>query len=282
MAKRKAETDGIVNTKRKRVVLSIETKVQIKKKLDEGTTVKNLCDTYNVGSSTIYDIKQKKKDILKFYGDAEHPNLLSERKTMHQSKNDDVDKVLMEWIRQRRSENFPLNRNIIMAQARKFYEESNLENNCDYSHGWFNRFKQRHGLKLLKISGEKAVADTESAENYVDYVMDLIKRENVSLEQIFNADETALYYKYVPNHTYVTASEQSPSSGLKESKLRVTLLGCANAAGTCKIKLTVIGKSQKPRCFKNIKIFPVNYKANKTAWVTRELFIEWFKHPICA
>ena len=49
-----------------------------------------------------------------------------------------------------------------MAQAKKFHEELKLENNCDYSHGWF---KQRHGLRLLKISGEKAAADTESAEN---------------------------------------------------------------------------------------------------------------------
>lgn len=43
----------------------------------------------------------------------------------------------------------------------------------------------------------------------------------------------------------------------------MTLLSWPNAGGTCKMKLTVNGKSKKPQCFKTIKIFPDNYKANK-------------------
>ena len=39
-----------------------------------------------------------------------------------------------------------------------------------------------------------------------------------------------------------------------------------------KRKLLVIGKSKKPRCFKNIQTLPVNYKANKKAWMTSKLF----------
>ena len=163
MAKQLAVDVG--TEKRKKIVLSIESKVKILKKLHEGSSIKSLCTTYNIGKSTIYDIKKNKEELLKFYRDADEPNLLAKRKTMHYGKNEDVDKVLMEWIRQRRSESFPLNRNIIMAQAKKFHEELKLENNCDYSHEWFNRFKPRHGLRLLKISGEKAAADTESAEN---------------------------------------------------------------------------------------------------------------------
>lgn len=70
------------------------------------------------------------------------------------------------------------------------------------------------------------------------------------MEQIFNADETTLYY-YVPQHTYLSTNDKLPSSGLNESKQRVTLLSCVNAAAvTCKIKLTVIGKSKKHYSFK--------------------------------
>lgn len=85
--------------------------------------------------------------------------------------------------------------------------------------------------------------------------------------------KTALHYKYAPKHTYVSSNEGSPCSGLKESKQRATLPACANTASTCKIKLMVIGKSKNPQCLKNIKNFPVNYKANKTAQVTKKLFI---------
>lgn len=43
------------------------------------------------------------------------------------------------------------------------------------------------------------------------------------------------HYKYVPKHTYVSENKESLSSELKESKQRMTLLACANAAVIYKI-----------------------------------------------
>ncbi|GBL78055.1 Tigger transposable element-derived protein 4 [Araneus ventricosus] len=42
-------------------------------------------------------------------------------------------------------------------------------------------------------------------------------------------------------------------------------------------KLTVIGKSQKPRCFKNVKKDPVDYKSNIKAWMTSNLFQKYLR-----
>ncbi|XP_016659158.1 tigger transposable element-derived protein 4-like [Acyrthosiphon pisum] len=42
-----------------------------------------------------------------------------------------------------------------------------------------------------------------------------------------------------------------------------------------KRKLMVIGKSQNPRCFKGVKTLPVDYKANKSAWMTAAIFKDW-------
>ncbi|GFU91956.1 uncharacterized protein TNCV_3765811 [Trichonephila clavipes] len=44
--------------------------------------------------------------------------------------------------------------------------------------------------------------------------------------------------------------------------------------GSEKITPLVIGKSAKPRCFKGINSFPTNYRSNKKAWMTTELFNE--------
>ena len=49
----------------------------------------------------------------------------------------------------------------------------------------------------------------------------------------------------------------------------------ANLTGREKLLLIVVGKSQKPLAFRNVLHIPVNYKANKKAWMTRELFTEW-------
>jgi hypothetical protein len=46
-------------------------------------------------------------------------------------------------------------------------------------------------------------------------------------------------------------------------------------SGTEKLDLFVIGKSAKPRCFKNVKSLPVIYKSNKKAWMTSKLFEEY-------
>ena len=52
------------------------------------------------------------------------------------------------------------------------------------------------------------------------------------------------------------------------------MVGC-NADGSEKLPLLVIGKSLKPRCFKNVKKLPVEYRANKRAWMTSKIFTEW-------
>ena len=38
--------------------------------------------------------------------------------------------------------------------------------------------------------------------------------------------------------------------------------------GSKKLPLLLIGKSANPRCFKNVKNNPIEYLANKKAWMT--------------
>ncbi|XP_050527813.1 tigger transposable element-derived protein 6-like [Daktulosphaira vitifoliae] len=42
-----------------------------------------------------------------------------------------------------------------------------------------------------------------------------------------------------------------------------------------KKNLLVVGKSKHPRCFKGVKSLPVDYSANKNAWMTQEIFSQW-------
>lgn len=91
---------------------------------------------------------------------------------------------------------------------------------------------------------------------------------------MYNADESGLFWKVLPNKTLAHSGEKS-APGRKVSKERITFMPCSNASGSHKLKLLVLGKSMKPRAFKNVHI-PVSYKGQRRAWVTREIFIEWF------
>ncbi|GFU83477.1 tigger transposable element-derived protein 1, partial [Trichonephila clavipes] len=66
---------------------------------------------------------------------------------------------------------------------------------------------------------------------------------------VFNADETGLYWKKLPNRTYI-AKDEKTASGHKASKDRVTLLLCSNASGDRMLKPLLINKSLRPRALK--------------------------------
>jgi hypothetical protein len=66
-------------------------------------------------------------------------------------------------------------------------------------------------------------------------------------EDVFNADETALFWRVLPNKTLHFKGDKC--SGGKRSKERITVLLVANMAGTEK-QLLAIGNSANPRAFK--------------------------------
>lgn len=266
---------SVKGEKRKHNSLTITKKVELLRKLEKGTSISNLCKEYNVGKSTIYDLKNKKNELFKFFAEADSPLGMEKRKTMRTAQHENVDKVMIEWFRQRRSEGVPLTGLMLMEQAKVFHKSMNLSTPCEYSTGWLRNFKNRHGIRQLSICGERGAADHEAAENFVDEFAAIVEREHLTPEQIYNADETSLFWRYLPNKSLCAANEKTPS-GIKHAKERLTVLACANASGTHKLKLLVIGKFAKPRALKNVHALPVHYKYNKRAWITREITKDWF------
>jgi hypothetical protein len=57
---------------------------------------------------------------------------------------------------------------------------------------------------------------------------------------------------------------------------KITVLLRVNSDGSDKHVPTVIGKSPKPRCFKDIKKLHSKYHANNKAWMTTDFFLFMF------
>ena len=87
---------------------------------------------------------------------------------------------------------------------------------------------------------------------------------------IYNADETAFFYKLMPNKTLEFKGNKC--FGGKSSKERITALLCTNSTGMDKLKPFIIGK---PRCFKGVQHLPCEYRHNTKAWMTSVVFEEW-------
>lgn len=99
-------------------------------------------------------------------------------------------------------------------------------------------------------------------------------------EQIYNADETGLYYKMLPQRTLAVKTDVHKTEGFKASKERLTPLFTVNKTGSHKLKPLCIGKFGKPRCFHhvNMNMLPLKYSHSKNAWMTGAIFADWFHH----
>ena len=89
--------------------------------------MKMIQEEYNVGKSTIYDLRSDKEKILQYAAECESANLMKNRKTMKPAKFDELDRVLYEWFKQRRSEGIPISGFILREKAREFHQTIDLE-----------------------------------------------------------------------------------------------------------------------------------------------------------
>ena len=126
------------------------------------------------------------------------------------------------------------------------------------------------------MSGDSGGVDQEVVKTWKQRLDSLINE--YSFDDIFNCDETGLFYEALPTKSLVQKGDSS--HGTKVPTDRLTILLCSNMSGTEKLIPMMIGKSKKPRCFKNIKYvseLPVTWKNNKKAWMNTTMFDEWLK-----
>ena len=103
--------------------------------------------------------------------------------------------------------------------------------NCEFSEGWFARFKARYNLKNVIFNGEANSANKEAIPPFNKELLQVISdNNNYSLKQIYNADETSLYWKKMQGRSFVSEKERRPT-GFKMQKDRVTLLLTDDASG---------------------------------------------------
>ncbi|CAK9796178.1 Tigger transposable element-derived protein 1 [Anthophora quadrimaculata] len=121
-----------------------------------------------------------------------------------------MERALMIWLEDCVAKKIPINGNLIKQKALKIYEHlrnighsyAGQENHSFVaSKGWFEKLKKRYTLHNIKFQGEQASADAEAAENYKLELARIINEGGYSSDQIFNADETALYWKKLPSRT---------------------------------------------------------------------------------
>ncbi len=257
--------------KRKRTDFTLKEKKEIidaaKKESNQSKLAKEISKKWGVEvkRTTVKGILSK-KDAIEAAINAGVP---SKRMKLTQAHDPKLDEGVLMWLKQARGQNLPVSGNLIKEKAMKLAELMHIPNFMA-SDGWLDNFKKRHGITFKTVQGEAGAVDSQSLLEWQQQVLRPLLGQ-FSADDVFNLDETGLFWQLLPNKTMAFRGERC--TGGKKSKQRITLLVGANMSGSEKFPLLVIGTSKRPRAFKNKEI-PVTYKANSKAWMTTELFEE--------
>jgi hypothetical protein len=256
-----------MSLKRKCNSLTIEEKKLVLEAVDRGDKrKKEVAAQFKIPGSTLSTILKDRDKILS------SPSNAKKVKRFRQAEHPELEKCLFTWFVQCREKQVPISGPVLQKKAEQFARKMNIPiENFAASNGWLGNFKKRHDLHFKSVCGESAAVDTEKCDAWKSELPTLLK--NYRPEDTFNADETGLFFKCLPNKTL--ALKNDDCHGGKQSKERITVLLCTNMTGTEKLTPLVIGKSKKLRCFVNVKSLPLQYMANKKAWMTIEFFDDW-------
>ncbi|XP_064462536.1 tigger transposable element-derived protein 6-like [Ornithodoros turicata] len=254
---------------RKRKALSLDMKMEMLRAVDGGMRKKDVAEKYGIPANSLSTILKARENIENsFYEQA----MCGSRKKLRKCSFPDVEEALLAWFKDLRARNLPVSGALLQKKAMDLaFLLGHKEEDFSASSGWLHRFKARHEITCHVASGESSAVDRDSCEKWMEKVAPLLQEYDE--KDIYNADETGLFFKLLPERSLAVKGETC--HGGKRSKDRLTVLCAANMDGSDKRKLVVIGKSKNPRCFKGIQRLPVEYYANKKAWVTSQLFEQW-------
>ncbi|XP_029040190.1 jerky protein homolog-like isoform X1 [Osmia bicornis bicornis] len=265
-------TSGTNSIKRKvSTNLTLQKKLEAVRKKDAGLSTIEIAMEYNISETTVRRwIREREK--------LEKHSLSLTSKRLRLSPVEKVNQALTIWFHGEQKRNNALTVIQVKAKAQEFFQRFGGSESFKASDGWYRTWKFRNGIRSIAPSGEPSSTNTKAANQFTTEISELIDKENLTLYQIFNADETELYFKMMPNRSSIVKTEhQLP--GHKKINDRLTVMACCNANSSFKMPLLVIGKHQKPAAMKHIapQLLSVKYTNQKNSWMSAIIFERWFR-----
>jgi hypothetical protein len=186
-----------------------------------------------------------------------------------------LDEKLFEWQQRHQDAGFPITGPLLRLKAieywRKIPEYAELPVPA-FSDGWLTRFKTRHSLRYHSFHGESASvpASIHDEMKPIQAICDQYQPQD-----IYNMDETGLYWRRMPNGGLSTDSH----AGQKKDKTRISIAVATNATGSDRLPLWLIGTAKTPRALRGVNMRAIGciWRWNKKAWMRSGIMGEWFR-----
>jgi hypothetical protein len=122
-----------------------------------------------------------------------------QRKSLKQSPFEELESLLAAWFKRARSSNAVISGTLLREKALHIATRLGIED-LKASNGWINSFKQRHSVVYKTVSGKCKSVDPSTVEEWrKEQLLKIF--ESYEPKNIYNADETGLFFRLPPNKT---------------------------------------------------------------------------------
>ena len=194
-----------------------------------------------------------------------------------------VDEACCGWFCQQRYKGASVSGVLLQEKAHSFFMRLYPDDDPQSfkgSTGWLTKFNKCHGINSVQLRDEILSSDLSAVDPFCEELAKVIAEEGYSRDQIFNADDTELWWRMTPSSS-LSSGGATRAANFKKAQDCETLLACANTSGIHRLSMVFINKNVKPRCFKHMDIstLPVHYCLQKKSWMDCSIFSEWFLPP---
>ncbi|XP_037521813.1 tigger transposable element-derived protein 4 [Rhipicephalus sanguineus] len=210
----------------------MEKKAAIIKQVQSGRSQAEVGREFGISKQTVSDFIKNKAKILEVAAKSTGAG----KKNASHGVYPQLEEALLVWLSAMIAKKIPVSGDILKQKAEVFALQMNVKD-FKFSDGWLRNFKSRNDLKFKKMCGESGAVNDSVVAEYRDGKLQSLLQQ-FPPNDIFNCNETGLFYKLLPEKTLAFAGD--PCHGGKHSKERLTVLVGSNMSGSEKLPLLVI------------------------------------------
>ncbi|KAM5262120.1 general transcription factor II-I isoform 10-T10 [Hipposideros larvatus] len=229
--RKNSDVGNLYMPKRSRKVLPLSEKVKILDLIrEEKKSYAEVAKIYSKNESSIREIVKKEKEIRASFAVA--PQTAKVTATVRDKCLVEMEKALSLWVEDMNRKRVPVDGSMLRQKALSLYEdfskgssERNDTKPFTASKGWLHRFRNRFGLRNVKITAEAASADEEAAVTF-PAELKLIKEEGIMAQVAMSTlpveDEESSESRMVV--TFLMSALESMCKELAKSKAEVACI----------------------------------------------------------
>ncbi|XP_036320191.1 tigger transposable element-derived protein 4-like [Rhagoletis pomonella] len=218
----------------KKKLLSIKEKMEIINVFEkEKLSVRGIAKRFNIGKTQAAEINKNKEKIRSKW---ESGSNVHQKRSFLKEGGSDIDRMCFDWFAKARSQKIPISGPILKAKAMEIAGKLGVPN-FNASDGWLNKWRLRNNVSFKCISGEGADVNQDDVEQFRTKLPTLLN--GYKPEDIYNADESGLFFRALPDKTLALKSEKMCGRSLVLKHL-ITKIGDTSSASELSKSINVL------------------------------------------